>query len=478
MAGLKQQELPTDALAATAHSAEDPLVDPLENQDRIIGDLAMSGLHDLLDGPPPLPKRDAVRKKTDLDQATATATRLLELSGDRASVEQLFPSLTRRFGLTRIHWAGEDSDTPTLEIKVNPAASIDAGALVNGDTSHATALTQDVTFTTQALRGDTVGHVMEAKRLGPNHPQGGPPGGALGAVIAGDPSVGHTPLPTDPKLGASHKYIKGHLLNDNIGGPGTAANLFPITALANAEHEQNVEWAVKDWVNNKRGWAYYKVEANIVAQGTDFVDADFVCTFDTLDAAGKRTGNGFKRTIQSRRSALPGVVLQATPAADIGAGSALVDASTDLDKVKLSTANRGETQPLDIPASLLVKINALHTMYSELGMGVEHLVAHMTHLAPGLSDLPRRILFSGDMDYEAAKLRGMINADRGGSIGTWNGAVQLLIRGQDELHTFLDRLGDAAGHAIAQRRAENSAPVQRREAREEMDVVMTGCEFE
>ncbi|MEA3016551.1 MAG: hypothetical protein QOI38_1273 [Sphingomonadales bacterium] len=41
------------------------------------------------------------------------------------------------------------------------------------------------------------------------------------------------------------KYIKGHLLNDHVGGPGAAFNLFPITADANAKHLAYVEKFVK-----------------------------------------------------------------------------------------------------------------------------------------------------------------------------------------------------------------------------------------
>lgn len=41
------------------------------------------------------------------------------------------------------------------------------------------------------------------------------------------------------------KYIKGHLLNDHLGGPALADNLFPITDAANAKHLQWVEKYVK-----------------------------------------------------------------------------------------------------------------------------------------------------------------------------------------------------------------------------------------
>ena len=54
------------------------------------------------------------------------------------------------------------------------------------------------------------------------------------------------------KQGGSPYYIKGHLLNDNLGGPGTTwANLTPINSKANSDHKTNFENPVKEAVNGK-----------------------------------------------------------------------------------------------------------------------------------------------------------------------------------------------------------------------------------
>ena len=37
---------------------------------------------------------------------------------------------------------------------------------------------------------------------------------------------------------SSEKYVSGHLLNNKLGGPGRAHNLFPITAYANQQHNR------------------------------------------------------------------------------------------------------------------------------------------------------------------------------------------------------------------------------------------------
>lgn len=113
----------------------------------------------------------------------------------------------------------------------------------------------------------------------PNHPAGGSPN-ALNDVFDHIPTVGNYRLPANagrPKNGST-LYIKGHLLNDNLGGPGSQQNLYPITHQANVDHSSLVEEPLKDWVNNQRGVAWYKVEVtggNVgdIAQDTGVVDA-------------------------------------------------------------------------------------------------------------------------------------------------------------------------------------------------------------
>jgi hypothetical protein len=52
------------------------------------------------------------------------------------------------------------------------------------------------------------------------------------------------------KDGSGSYYVKGHLLNDNLGGPGnTWANLTPLNRDANKAHQLNFEDAVKTDVN-------------------------------------------------------------------------------------------------------------------------------------------------------------------------------------------------------------------------------------
>jgi hypothetical protein len=46
-------------------------------------------------------------------------------------------------------------------------------------------------------------------------------------------------------------YVQGHLLNENLGGPGMRFNLTPITKEANNEHKRAVESELKEQVNDK-----------------------------------------------------------------------------------------------------------------------------------------------------------------------------------------------------------------------------------
>lgn len=110
----------------------------------------------------------------------------------------------------------------------------------------------DVEWTEGTLYGDTVGLKMEAT-LGPEHLQGGPPKNGVQNNIM-------SLIPTQTNLSNGLKYIRGHLLNDNVGGPGEAYNLFPITGKANKEHEMNIEHVVKEWVNVRKQWVKYTVE--------------------------------------------------------------------------------------------------------------------------------------------------------------------------------------------------------------------------
>jgi len=151
---------------------------------------------------------------------------------------------------------------------------------------------------TLAGTGNTVGTAMTADPLGPDHPAGQEPAGA---------NVWSALLATDPGETNDRKYIRGHLLNHQVGGSGAAQNLFPITASANDAHESQIESRIKTWVNTERKWVYYRVRVtNMVVDvnprrlpRNNKVNADFACEAYVIDA----TQPPDRRTPQNRITA-------------------------------------------------------------------------------------------------------------------------------------------------------------------------------
>lgn len=142
-----------------------------------------------------------------------------------------------------------------------------------------------VAWTTKALKvgpeTNMVGMEMTADYLGPEHPQGSGPKDNTQADI-------FTLLPTPEKgVDANKAYIKGHLLNDNIGGPGEEKNLFPITGQANSDHKNKIENTLKDVINNKKFLVYYHVKVKQDGQpepiggGLYRINSQFICTAHT-----------------------------------------------------------------------------------------------------------------------------------------------------------------------------------------------------
>lgn len=148
--------------------------------------------------------------------------------------------------------------------------------------------------------GNTVGTEMIADPLGPDHPMGQEPAGA---------NIWSALLVTDPGQPNDRKYIRGHLLNHQLGGSGAAQNLFPITAAANDQHESQFESRIKQWVNHdtERKWVRYQVRVTnirvVINPGqprtANKIDADFVCSAHMYDPTRPLDGNNRINAIQA-----------------------------------------------------------------------------------------------------------------------------------------------------------------------------------
>lgn len=204
-----------------------------------------------LNAPPVVLPRTKAEEKEHV-KAASLATMKLSKSASVKSTKDLaayFPLIKKRYRLKQIKFVKNAGGGVNLFISINPEISDEIKEYMSGTGLDGTAT--KVAWETKKLGESTVGIKMDAKRLGPDHKQGtGPKDSALSSVM--------NKLVTDPGEDGENKYIKGHLLNDNVGGPGLAENLFPITADANAKHK-TIESKVKYWVNEKKYWVSYSV---------------------------------------------------------------------------------------------------------------------------------------------------------------------------------------------------------------------------
>lgn len=253
-------------------------------------------IEDILAMQPPESKRTREEMERDIRLAQSTVDKVMAECDTLEEISAYFPLLQLRFGLREIGF--KDLGTPTAQVamEINPkGACLFAGNnnyALNKGASHGLADKQDVTFKTgKSSTGHTWAKEMTANVLGPNHPQGFGPTDQRALMRY---------LPTNRKNhpGLENRYIRGHLLNDSLGGPGLEQNLFPITEKANKDHEQFVESQVKKWVNQLGYFVYYHVEVKNINQSlntayTDddrnYVDADLHCEAYVLSVNGGRS---------------------------------------------------------------------------------------------------------------------------------------------------------------------------------------------
>jgi hypothetical protein len=147
---------------------------------------------------------------------------------------------------------------------------------------------------TQSLGGDTVGVGMSIDWLNDAwrraHPGSPPRSGAQRTLMS--------KLETDPGESSPDKYIRGHLLNEHIGGVGDATNLFPITGNANSRHLHSTESRVKRWVDVPGNWVFYEVTVDGISSSLsssdvtqNYVNATFNCRAVLKDDDGSEREN-------------------------------------------------------------------------------------------------------------------------------------------------------------------------------------------
>lgn len=200
-----------------------------------------------LDEPPVPVPRTKEQEREDVDAASRAVDLASAQASSSGTLDDYFPRIKNRFRLSTLGYDGDFDTGFKVAGTINPGFNKTlAGEPLQGsgvdpenDPGHRT----KVKFWSADLAGTDVGIEMKASPLGPDHPLGSEPRGQTGLM--------HT-------LGS--EYIRGHLLNEQLGGPGEPRNLFPITRSANAMHSARIEETIKRWVNIDRYWVRYHVK--------------------------------------------------------------------------------------------------------------------------------------------------------------------------------------------------------------------------
>ncbi|MBP2375174.1 hypothetical protein [Paeniglutamicibacter psychrophenolicus] len=194
----------------------------------------------------PLP-RTKEQERQDLDAASRTVDLASAQASSSGTLDDYFPRIKNRFRLATLGYDGDFETGFKVLGSINPEfRKTLAGEPLQGsgvDPENDPAHQTEVKFWSATLAGTAVGIEMQASPLGPDHPLGSEPRGQTGLM---------------DRLGS--EYIRGHLLNEHLGGPGEPRNLFPITRSANALHSSRIEETIKRWVNTDRYWVRYHVK--------------------------------------------------------------------------------------------------------------------------------------------------------------------------------------------------------------------------
>ncbi|AFY57584.1 hypothetical protein Riv7116_5188 [Rivularia sp. PCC 7116] len=388
-------------------------------------------------------ERSPEEKEHDLKAAQKALKEIISKSMSIAQVEKAFPAIKNKFRLKKLEWEKLGTPSAAIMMEINPKATIDLNQqgplkLNEGDTTHSNrlGLSQDITFEGGTIAGFPVGRKMTATKLGPNHPQGGgPQSSALAKIME--------KLPTDPKKGNDEKYVKGHLLNDNLGGPGENRNLYPITAGANKKHVDHVESYVKKWVNTEGYWVYYKVEVDQkqinLSQGK--VTADLICEANKLDANGKRTSeDALKKTIHSELNSQSGVD-EYKAEFDSTAHQSRTDPGFDKDKVELSKTKEDSSFPQGLKNNIKIVILENNKIIKKMLVDKETINEAIKNIER--KTFRRKILNDLDFNYEKY-------SENQSRLSAWNRAINDLNQDSNKIVEFFNAYNYQLNNYIAE----------------------------
>jgi hypothetical protein len=346
---------------------------------------------DTLEEPPAALPRTAQQEQQDLDAAAKAVELASKAATDSDRLDNYFPKIKERFRLTKLGYEGDFEKGFQVVGKINPEFSFKPDEALSG-TGIPGELQQGkitkIAFRTTDLHGaGEVGVEMAAWPLGPDHPQGSGPTGQEKLMGL---------LPVNPVLyrDADQRYIRGHLLNDNLGGPGRSVNLFPITAQANARHHAAIEGSVKEWVNDMSYWVRYTVTIRDIGafkptgDEKQSVDAEIHAEASVLNTALQPIPKLTREVTIASTYSVGGSAKTVEPVRTENAALLAQQVARPVDKavdVKLSARHRDRVETFD--PQMLADLTAAVTKYKTL----EEVLAKLLDV-PGFGPVSAQVL--------------------------------------------------------------------------------------
>ncbi len=242
----------------------------------------------------PVPEK---RTQAEMKQYLKRSKQLLSIiskgSKNTDDIEKHFPKLKKRYRLKTVEYDKVGGNKLGIKLKINPEETFtdfSGNIEVKGnDGDEVVSLkkplvkTENITIKKNGKSyADVAGVKMTAEHLAPNHPMGSD---TSGSELSGLFTV----LPTRKDYPGGYKanqvYIRGHLLNANLGGQSENRNLFPITQKANSDHHNMIEKKAKELVNDKGFLVRYEVEVKSRKSGQkngfSYINSVFDCNLAT-----------------------------------------------------------------------------------------------------------------------------------------------------------------------------------------------------
>jgi hypothetical protein len=206
-----------------------------------------------IDEPPAALPRTKEQEGEDVKAAEQAVKLVVAQATDTDALDDWFPRIKNRFRLVSLGFTGDLHSGIRIEGGVNPQIQMVGPPLVLKGTGVPGGAKTEIKHSSGVIDGTTVGISMIADPLGPDIKDGTPPSGQETLMEQ---------MPTNPSeyRALNARFVRGHLLNHNVGGEGKPHNLFPITTRANIDHHKLVEKTVKQWIKKDHYWVRYKVD--------------------------------------------------------------------------------------------------------------------------------------------------------------------------------------------------------------------------